>query len=426
MRRSKEPEVLVVGAGPVGQLAALELAERGIAVEIVEEEWRSAGHSYALALHSEAQRLLAELGLQEDVGANALQVPRLALYEGVDRRAEVELGAAGDPPYLAVISQHALERILEDALEERGVNVRWNHRLSRFLQEDDQVRAVVDKLTKESVGYAVSGTEWLVSKSKERPVAFVVGADGHHSLVRRQIGIPFEEVAPAQHFSVFELTTDADVGNEMRIAFGPAGTTIYWPLPERRCRFSFESAEPVSPATSRRKDRLVFQFRGRGYPALELEQLHELLAERAPWFDGTVENVHWSTVVRFERRIAGRFGQGRIWLVGDAGHMAGPAGIQSMNVGLREAHELAITLHRILGGDGSMDELEAYGHERLAEWRRLQGISGRLVPTNDTDPWVRDHCESLLSCLPASGEGLIALAQSLGLRYEPIPVAPHV
>jgi 2-polyprenyl-6-methoxyphenol hydroxylase-like FAD-dependent oxidoreductase len=61
--------VLVVGAGPTGLFAALGLSQAGLSVEVIDEEWRPAGHSYALALHPRSLRLLDELGLAEDVVA---------------------------------------------------------------------------------------------------------------------------------------------------------------------------------------------------------------------------------------------------------------------------------------------------------------------------------------------------------------------
>jgi 6-methylpretetramide 4-monooxygenase / 4-hydroxy-6-methylpretetramide 12a-monooxygenase len=59
----ERPEVLVAGAGPVGLLAALALAEQGVQVQIVDQERRPAARSYALALHPQSLRLLDEIGL---------------------------------------------------------------------------------------------------------------------------------------------------------------------------------------------------------------------------------------------------------------------------------------------------------------------------------------------------------------------------
>ena len=62
---ARETEVLVVGAGPVGLFSALSLARHGVRVQIVDEQFRTAAHSYALALHSSSLGLLHEAGVAE-------------------------------------------------------------------------------------------------------------------------------------------------------------------------------------------------------------------------------------------------------------------------------------------------------------------------------------------------------------------------
>jgi 2-polyprenyl-6-methoxyphenol hydroxylase-like FAD-dependent oxidoreductase len=144
------------------------------------------------------------------------------------------------------------------------------------------------------------------------------------------------------------------------------------------------------------------------------ERLLELLRERAPWFDAEVGEIRWSLVVRFEARLASRFGRGRAWLAGDSGHVTGPVGVQSMNVGLREGADLAERLAAIRGG-GSAELLEEYGRERTAEWRALLGFDGPPAARAGTDPWVAQNAARILPCLPASGEALRELAGRLGL-----------
>ena len=73
-----------------------------------------------------------------------------------------------------------------------------------------------------------------------------------------------------------------------------------------------------------------------------------MIAERATWFRGRIDQINWRIMVRFERRLAKSFGQNRVWLAGDAGHLTGPAGMHSMNVGLREALDLAAILDGVL------------------------------------------------------------------------------
>jgi len=93
--------------------------------------------------------------------------------------------------------------------------------------------------------------------------------------------------------------------------------------------------------------------------------------------------------VRFEKRLAASFGRGRAWLTGDAGHMTGPVAAQSMNVGIREAFDLAETIADVLRNGASESTLEAYGKARIAEWRSLLGLDAPLAPGPHTDACLR-------------------------------------
>jgi len=414
----KKPEVLVIGAGPVGLFAAIALARRDVRVQIVDKEWRTGAHSYALALHGASLELLEELGLRDRVLQSAYRVRSVGLYDAETRRAEIPLANGDDASALAVMPQDVLERVLEDALGELGVGVLWNHEVSELVPEEDHVAVTIDKMKKDSMGYAVAHTEWVIAKSTKCKVPFVIGADGHRSLVRRSLGIDFAEVGPPLHAAVFELKTDVDLGHEMRVVLGEQTTDVLWPLPDGQCRWSFQLADFQAPGSTRLKDRIALQLGGAQYPVLAEDQLRALLAERAPWFEGKVEEISWRIVVRFERRLATAFGKGRTWLAGDAGHMTGPVGMQSMNVGLREARDLAEIVAGVLCQGESADRLEDYGRQRTAEWKRLLGVERGLQPTDATDPWIRQNLDRLLPCIPASGAALAALVGQLGVEYR--------
>src|SRR5690606_8964144 len=78
----EKTDVLVVGAGPVGLFTALHLARHGVRVQIVDKEWRTGAHSYALALHAASLRLLDDLGLRARVLEHAYRVDTVAFYDG--------------------------------------------------------------------------------------------------------------------------------------------------------------------------------------------------------------------------------------------------------------------------------------------------------------------------------------------------------
>jgi 2-polyprenyl-6-methoxyphenol hydroxylase-like FAD-dependent oxidoreductase len=183
-----------------------------------------------------------------------------------------------------------------------------------------------------------------------------------------------------------------------------------------RCRWSFQLLDYTAPELTRTKDRLSVQLGEGHYPVLSEESFRRLLRERAPWFDATIKEVLWRIVVRFERRLAGRFGKDRAWLVGDAGHVTGPVGMQSMNVGFGEAYQLAGIVAGIVKHGESIDRLEEYNQGRREEWNHLFGLQDAFRPDDSATAWVREHSGQLVSCLPASSTELRELAAQLCLR----------
>jgi 2-polyprenyl-6-methoxyphenol hydroxylase-like FAD-dependent oxidoreductase len=434
MFKSQNPEVLIAGAGPVGLFTALALTRRGVRVRIVDTGVWACTHSYALALHPGALRLLEEEGLLEGVIAEAYPVRRIGFYDGAERRAMVSLYRAGDHPesYMAVVRQDMLERSFERALQDLGVRVSWRHGVSGLAPEQSHVGATIDKFEKESRGYVVARTEWMVAKSIDLEPQFVVGADGYNSQVRRALNLGYPEVGPAQYYAVFEFKSDADLNHEMRVVLGGRTLDVLWPLAGGRCRWSFELPDYSDPEaeqfrerltacglgnfpSERLKDRLLVSTVGH-LPVLEEANLKALIAERAPWFTGTIDGLTWRTMVRFERRLAASFGCGRMWLAGDAAHLTGPAGVQSMNLGLFEARDLAETVTQVLRCGGSMDLLDDYNQRWTAVWRQLHGLEGGLRPAPAADPWVAMNAKRLLVCLPGHGPALSALAWQLSLQ----------
>jgi 2-polyprenyl-6-methoxyphenol hydroxylase-like FAD-dependent oxidoreductase len=124
-------------------------------------------------------------------------------------------------------------------------------------------------------------------------------------------------------------------------------------------------------------------------PQLSEESIGTLLEEQAPWFNGGVERFSWRTLVRFEHRLAPRFGMGHIWLVGDAAHLTGPAGVQSMNMGFLEGHDLASPITRILNDAAPLQHLEEFNQSWARTWRQLLGLDAGIIAKPEADAWVR-------------------------------------
>jgi len=419
MVEKQSTEVLVVGAGPVGLTAALSLARRGVRTRIIDEQWRTAQHSYAAALHPSTLGVLERLGVLPELLANGARVRTIALYAGGERRAEVQLAdEKAEFPFVLVVRQSVLESVLEKALRSCGVAVDWNHRLVRLQTERGHVVAGIEVLDKVASGYSVSVSEWVVQRTLEDEATFAIGADGHRSTVRQALGIECVPRAEPCSFAVFEFRSDYAQRDEVRIVLDEKTTSVLWPLPDHFVRWSFQLLDATVGSESRDKSRLAVQVGEQYYAPLTRELLGELLKGRAPWFRAVAEELNWAMAVRFDYCLAARFGRDRCWLAGDAGHTTGPVGAQSMNVGIREGLELARRMAELLPQGGPLDEFAAYDRERSAEWQSLLGMSAGLTAGPGTPDWVRQNLMRILPCLPAAGEDLAQLAPQLGCTYR--------
>lgn len=410
---SNKIDVLVVGAGPTGLLAALELARAGVEVEVIDQAWRSTTQSYACGIHPSTLELLGRFNVLGAALEAGTKVETMGFYEGAERRAELRFDQIGGScPFLLVLPQDRLEELLEEELRQRGVRVRWGHRLDTFKEEDNAVIATVEKLGVTSVGYPVARSEEMVESVKEVRTRFIVGADGCASHVRHLLGIETEHVMPGTAFDVFEFELLASAGQEVRVAVGPESTDVFWPQPGHVARWSLELAGPEEHPDKQRQSVVVLN---EDTDTAERRRLTERIQFRAPWFTAGIKEIEWTTIVGFDRMMARSFGRGRCWLAGDAGHQTSPVGMQSMNVGLREAADLGGRLLRILREGASPGSLDAYDVERQAEWRRL--LSRDAFNAGATaSTWVKANRRRLPPCIPGSGAELVALAAQMGLQ----------
>jgi 2-polyprenyl-6-methoxyphenol hydroxylase-like FAD-dependent oxidoreductase len=397
-----EPEVLVVGAGPVGLTAALFLQRYGVGVEIIDMHQRTTQYSYALAIHPRTLRILEEARLAEELIRAGRKLTKVAYYEGREKRAEIDYSSLpSEHPYLLVVRQSLLERAAEEALRRTRVKVRWGHRLQALTSDGAALCADVDALDHVASGYPIARSEWVVARTERIRPAYVIGADGYDSTVRRLAGIEMDQHGEAQIFSVYEIEAAGDLPAEARVIIDPDLTSVYWPLEEGRCRWGF-------------------QIRHASEHVASMERLGQLIAARAPWFTAQPTRMYWSSLGLFERRLTRSFGKGGVWLAGDAAHQAAPVGVQSMNSGLVEARELASRISRIQRG-GAPSLLHEFANETCAEWQSLLGADPAVRAFQGADPWVRQNASRILACMPASGDDLEPLLEQIGLTTEAYP-----
>lgn len=420
MSRADETEVLVIGAGPVGMLTALLLAQEGIQVKIIDTEQRTATHSYACVLHPATLQLLDRVGLATELRKLGCPVNTVAFYEGESRRAELKLSELPGPfPYALALPQSELEQVLQDRLfAVNHTRVLWNHRLTGLRFEEGSVVASVDKLAQTAKGYIVPEWDWTVQKQLETKANFVVGADGHDSKVRSLLDIDYELVAGPEQFAVFEFETNEMPGTEVRIAMDDATTNVLWPLPEGRCRWTFQLVKTTDEGEFPAKERETWRYVRQEVDERLKHTVERLARSRAPWFKGEVKTIQWSARIRFEHRLAAQFGKNRAWLAGDAAHQTGPVGGQSMNAGLLEAEDLAHTLKRILREGEPRRLCLEYNDVHQTQWEQLLNRNGELVAKSSCNPWLRNRAGRIVSCVPACGEPLVQAMGQLGFEFE--------
>jgi 2-polyprenyl-6-methoxyphenol hydroxylase-like FAD-dependent oxidoreductase len=415
MSRNQNSEVLVVGAGPVGLLTALLLSERGVEVEIVDSQWHTAAHSYALALHPSSLELLDSVGAAEEIILQGHRIDKLGFYDGDQRRGEIDFSELpGKHPYVLVVSQQVLEDTLVRHLTDRGIDIWWSHRVAALKSEHRRVSATIERLNENSVGYSTEAAQWVVDKTFTRRLAFVVGADGHHSVVRRALGFDFEEILKPQFFAVFEYHSEKESDAEQRVVLDDATSNVLWPMGAGGARWSFQLDDSweFHPRT-RAKARPAVALGGQSFPHLDEKRLHQLAEERAPWFDSRWPELDWSIAMRFDCRLAKGFGKDNMWLVGDAAHLASPLGVHSMNVGMLEADDLASCLSAKLRG-GSTGKLEEYAGHHRRRWQNF--LTSVPMAHADANAWVKKRAARIPQCIPASGKDLELLLQQLGLE----------
>ena len=399
----KNAEALVIGAGAVGLLAALCLAEHDVQVHVLDAAGRHPVRGYACGLHAGTLTLLREVGLLSQALGLGHRVDRIAVYRGPERIGTVDLGRlAGPHRYALSLRQSDLEDLLIEALEQRGVQVSWHHEVTQLTLAEASVNVTAISRRKRAGGEAAPAREMVARQLDTQNVDYVIGADGYHSVCRRALGIDLLGAQRPEVFAVCEFLADlSGWEHEARLVLSDDSVNAFWPLGPRLGRWTF-------------------QVQNRLHEDPSLTSLREWIRERARWFAPNPEQLCWGALAEFPKRVARRFGSGRIWLAGDSAHSTGPLGFQSLNRGLCEARELAAVIRDSCQGRGRrVRRFEQFDRQQQSEWRRLFDSSTRL---GSGALLASDEAARIVPCLPASGSDLDALLAQLGsARVSPQP-----
>ncbi|MEU4315778.1 FAD-dependent monooxygenase [Nocardia sp. NPDC024068] len=343
--------VLVVGAGPTGLTLAIDLARRDIAVRIIDKATEFCPGSRGDGIQPRTLEVFDDLGILDAVHAAGAPAPVMRAYfdgefAGESRMSEPVAPTPAVPyPNPWFLGQARTEEILRARLAEFGVRVESGTALVSFDQDDAGVTAALS---------GPGGAETV-------RVAYLAGADGGRSAVRRTAGIEFEGTTDESvRLLLGDVRADAldhDSGYWFAAADSPMRGIALSPLPGGR---HFQVAMPVEQDIE---------------PSLAA--LQTCMDRYAGPREITLTDLTWVTVWRPNIRLARQFRSGRVLLAGDAAHVHPPTGGQGMNTGIQDAYNLGWKLAAALNGDEK--PLETYDPERRAVAARVLGISTALL-----------------------------------------------
>ncbi|MCZ8146635.1 MAG: FAD-dependent monooxygenase [Roseomonas sp.] len=334
------PQVVICGAGPAGLTAALFLARAGVAVRVLERHSEPFEDPRAATIHPPTMEMYAGAGVTADLLAQGIRAPVWQFRgreEGVV--AEFDLGILADVtpyPFRLQCEQHKLCRIL------------MTH-LARFAQAEIRWGVEVTATAQDATGVTVT-----TAGGEAHRAAYVIGADGGRSVVRKSQGIGFDGFTYPERFLV--VTTPEDMAAKGYAISSYVSDPVTW------CAL-FQVPGKAPPEGRGPLWRIVFPTDPEAAEAglLDFTAARARIRALIPQ-PGDFEVVH-TNLYPVHQRVAARFRLGRVLLAGDAAHVNNPLGGMGMNFGIHDAILAAQRIAAVLEGDED-DLLDRYDRQR--------------------------------------------------------------
>ncbi|MFN0264278.1 FAD-dependent oxidoreductase [Tepidamorphus sp. 3E244] len=338
---SEAPHILIVGAGPVGLAAAVELHRRGFSFRIID---RSAGprtQSRALAVQPTTLTMMEPSGLTERFLEAGNKIRRMKIYAEDSQLTSLELSNLGHRySFLLSLPQSQTEHLFIDWLAERGIAVEWNC-----------------SLTSLNIANGTAQVELLhEGRTHNESFGLVLGADGSRSAVREAAGIGFAGDRMEEEFSLIDVRPPGGVDPHEAIArITEHGILGAIPLDEKTIRYVADGPDIEA--------RLPEDARG--------------------------GDTIWQSTFHISYHVAETFAKPPVYLAGDAAHIHSPVGGRGMNLGIEDACWFAWLLEQ--------DRLDEYSATRKEAAEGVVGLTRGLTDTiTSRNPFVRFAFKSLL------------------------------
>ena len=416
MKETIHTDVLIVGAGPVGLAAAIELGMRGVRVLLIERNARVGVAPRAKTTNVRTRTHLRRWGIADRLAAEApfgidypndmVFVTRLAGHELARFQDAFNASPARSPLYpehAQWVPQYTLEKImLEKVRSLPGVEVRFDTSFLTAEQDDEEVRAVVQ--------HASGDTQTVVS-------SYLIGADGARSQVRELIGAKLEgRYGLSHHYNIiFRAPGLAE-------AHGHGPAVIYWQIGKD----GFSAIGPMDKGD-------IWAFMpGGAKPGETLtdEEAVALIRDRTG-IDLPYEILSADTWTASEL-IADRYADRRIILAGDACHLHPPAGGYGMNMGVGDGVDLGWKIAATLQGWGDARLVASYEAERRPVHRAVidEAMANYAIYVAPPPPEIEDDTPQGAAIRAKAGAGIQytkgrefnTLGTVLGLCYRDSPI----
>ncbi len=287
-------EILIVGAGPVGLTAALELTRRGLPVRIIDDGPGPHTTSRAVAINPRTLDILNPSGLTQKLLDAGIRLRALNIHLGNGRDIRIETRTLDYRyDFILALPQSDTERLMIETL---NTPVEWNTRLVALETTERPVVTLMRDGAKESMTPRI-----------------VIGADGARSPVRHALGIGFDGKSYPHEWSLADIEAESPYApNELHM-FDLAPYLV--------------ACIPLKAGITR-----VIS----NHPNV-LERLPPRMIARA---------TLWLSQFRIDHRIVETYQKGNVFLAGDAAHIHSPVGGRGMNLGIEDAAWLAYLIER--------------------------------------------------------------------------------